>query len=257
VIAALLGAAIPARAADLTVITLNTKHGGAAPWNTADQIGAIVAAHPDIVILQEADASQLEQYVAGINRGLQSTTWHGVYARHCRTGTAPDCSSPTDEAVMILTRLPITDVERRLIWAGDEYFAGRGVLSATVGLDTGASLQVFAVHLPAAQAARGARMTWVKEFLPWARGFPGPRLVGGDFNDNPASSPVVALKQEYVDAFAAKGSGNGATHSHDDAHYVTRIDSLLSAGGLEPTSASVPQVAVSDHRPVVAIVDIW
>ena len=92
----------------------------------------------------------------------------------------------------------------------------------------------------------------MSEFLPWARGFTGARLVGGDFNDDPSSAPIIAIKHEYVDAFATKGSGPGGTHSHDDKTYVSRIDYLFSAGGLRVNSAHVPQVALSDHRPVVA-----
>ena len=251
-LASIVAFARPALAADLTAMTLNTKHGGQAPWRTTDQIDEIVKQHPDVVLLQEAEMSQLDDYVNGINRGLQSTAWHGEYARHCQNGKAPDCSSPTGEAVMILSRLPFTDVEKRLIWAGDEYFVARGVLRVAIRLDSGATVQVFACHLPASEQARDARLAWVDEFLPWARSFSGPRLVGGDFNDDPGSSPIAALRREYIDAWRSKGSGNGGTHSHDDQHYVTRIDYLWSARGLVPVSAFVPQVALSDHRPVVA-----
>ncbi|MCU1385819.1 MAG: endonuclease/exonuclease/phosphatase [Acidobacteria bacterium] len=248
----ILGGAPPVAAAELTAMTLNTKHGGQAPWRTKDQIAEIVAEAPDIVLLQEADSSQLDDYVNGINRGLQSVDWHGEYARHCYAGTPPDCSNATGEAVMILTRLPITGVEKRLIWAADEYVAARGVLRVTVRLDDGTALQIFACHLPAAEAARDARITWVADFLPWARTMAGPRLVGGDFNDDPSSPPIAALRHEYIDAWGSKGSGNGGTHSHDGEHYGSRIDYLWSAGGLVPTKAFVPQVALSDHRPVVA-----
>ena len=223
-LALILASARPALAADLTAMTLNTKHGGQAPWRTTDQIDEIVAERPDVVLLQEADMSQLDEYVNGINKGLQSTAWHGEYARHCRKGTAPDCSSPTGEAVMILSRLPFTDVEKRLIWAGDEYFVARGVLRVTVRLDSGAAVQVFACHLPASEQAGDARLRWLDDFLPWARSAAGPRLVGGDFNDDPASSPITALRRAYIDAWRSKGSGKGGTHSHDDRHYVTRID---------------------------------
>src|SRR4051812_12327364 len=155
-----LGGVRGAVAADLTAMTLNTKHGGEAPWRTADQIAEIVAEHPDVVLLQEADVSQLDDYVNGINRGLQSTDWHGEYARHCNAGKAPDCSNENGGAVMILTRLKITDVEKRLIWAADEYVAARGALHVTVTLDNGASVQVFSCHLPAGDGAGDARIAW-------------------------------------------------------------------------------------------------
>ena len=45
---------------------------------------------------------------------------------------------------MILTRFPITNTEKRLIWAPDQYFVGTRVLGATLRLDDGSSVQVFA-----------------------------------------------------------------------------------------------------------------
>jgi endonuclease/exonuclease/phosphatase family metal-dependent hydrolase len=241
-----------AQPAAITAMTFNTKHGGQAPWNTTDQIAEIVAENPDIVMLQEANSSQLEEYVDGINRGLHSTAWHGEFAYHCDAGHAPDCTRRTDEAVMVLTRLPIVDAEPRLIWSGDEYFVARGVLRVEVRVDARTTAQVFACHLPASEAAGASRIQWVNDFLPWARAFGGARLVGGDFNDDPSSAPVGAMKREYVDAWGTKGTGAGGTHSHDDAHYGTRIDYLFSAGGLRVQSAYTPQVRLSDHRPVVA-----
>jgi len=241
-----------AQSAEFTALTLNTKHGGQAPWNTAAQIAEIVAEHPDVVLLQEANSSQLEEYVNGINKGLNSTAWRGEYAYHCDTGHQPECSSRTDEAVMILTRFPIADVERRLIWAEDQYFVARGVLRVELQLEDGSSVQVFAAHLPASSEAGTARTTWVNAFLPWARSFGGPTLLGGDFNDDASSPAVAAIRREYVDAWGTKGSGQGNTHSHDDKTYSSRIDYLFSAGGLQVRTAHVPQVTLSDHRPVVA-----
>ena len=77
-------------------MTFNTKHGGEPPWNTAAQIAEIVAENPDVVLLQEANSSQLEEYVNGINRGLHTTAWRGESAYHCDAGQAPDCSRRTD-----------------------------------------------------------------------------------------------------------------------------------------------------------------
>ena len=76
----------------LTVLTLNTNHGGQAPWSVANQVAAIVTASPDVVLLQEAHRAQLEQYVRAINDGLGSTAWHGVAARHCVAGANNTCA---------------------------------------------------------------------------------------------------------------------------------------------------------------------
>ncbi|PYR38462.1 MAG: hypothetical protein DMF93_16095 [Acidobacteria bacterium] len=235
----------------LTVVTLNTNHGAQAPWSVADQVAAIVTASPDVVLLQEAHRGQLDQYVAAINAGLGSTAWHGVAAKHCVAGSAPQCTAPTEESVMVLSRLPFVETESRLIWARDDYFVARAALRAAMRLDDGSAVQVFGVHLPPLADAAASRASWVVDFLRWADTRRGPTIVGGDFNDVPSSPPIAAMSQRYVDAWAAKGGGDGATHSRNGRGYVRRLDYLFSSG-LDVSAASVPAVAVSDHRPVVA-----
>lgn len=235
----------------LTVVTLNTNHGGQAPWSVADQVAAIVNASPDVVLLQEAHRSQLEQYVSAINAGLGSSAWHGVAAQHCVAGAANVCTMPTEESVMVLSRLPFIETESRLIWAKDDYFVARAALRAAVRLDDGSAVQVFGVHLPPLADAAASRASWVVDFLHWADTRRGATIVGGDFNDVPSSTPIAAMTQHYADAWAAKGGGDGGTHSRGKSGYVRRLDYLFSSG-LDVNAASVPAVAVSDHRPVVA-----
>jgi len=236
----------------LKVLTLNTNHGGQAPWSVANQVAAIVAQAPDVVFLQEAAVSQLDEYVSGINAGLSTTAWHGAAARHCVSGDAPVCSSPSDEAVMVLSRFPFIEIEPRLIWARDDFLAARGVLRAALQLDDRTIVQAFACHLPALADAVGARATWVAAFRAWADTVRDVRIIGGDFNDRPSSPAVAAMASAYIDAWGSAGSGGGATHAHDNRVYTSRIDYLFSSSGAEVLSAWVPDVTISDHRPVVA-----
>ena len=59
------------------------------------------------------------------------------------------------------------------------------------------------------------------------------------------------MSSAYTDAWASAGSGGGATHTHNNRVYTSRIDYVFSAGA-DVLSASVPDVTISDHRPVVA-----
>src|SRR3954451_16884113 len=99
-IAVLIGAALtsgvrgePTTAATLPVLTFNTKLGGESPYNPSEQIAAIAAARPDIVLLQEALYLQLDQYRNGIARALGDDGWSGRYARHCKHGTMRACDT--------------------------------------------------------------------------------------------------------------------------------------------------------------------
>jgi endonuclease/exonuclease/phosphatase family metal-dependent hydrolase len=236
----------------IRAMTLNTRHGGRAPWSIADQISEIVKEHPDIVFLQEARAGQLEKYVDGINAGLKTSSWHGAVSRHCVAGTALICSSPSAEGVMILSHFHFADVEPRVIWAADEFVAGRAALRVKLLLDDATPLQAFSVHLPALRNAKRARVKWMTTFKGWASMFPGPQIVGGDFNEGPSDAAVASMSADYTNAWSVKGRGDGATHARDDVTFDSRIDYLFSSGGLKVESAFVPQVTISDHRPVVA-----
>jgi hypothetical protein len=63
------------------------------------------------------------------------------------------------------------------------------------------------------------------------------------------------MTRQYADAWAEKGGGSGATHSHDGREYQSRIDYVFSQG-VDVNAASVPAVSISDHRPVVAIYSV-
>jgi endonuclease/exonuclease/phosphatase (EEP) superfamily protein YafD len=236
----------------LKVLTLNTSHGGQAPFSVDDQIAAIAAESPDVVLLQEAHRAQLDLYVKRLNDALGTTAWHGAAAQHCVAGDSERCTSYTEESVMVLSRAPFDETESRLVWARDAYFAARAVLRAALRLDNGTVVQLFGCHLPPLSNATDQRNAWVAEFRRWTDPMSGPRIAGGDFNDSPASSPIAAMTERYADAWAAKGSGGGATHGKGDGAFTTRIDYLFSAG-VTVNAASVPDVSVSDHRPVVAL----
>jgi hypothetical protein len=152
---------------------------------------------------------------------------------------------------MILSRFAFTDVDARLIWAGDAFHVARGVLRVQLLLDDKTPVQAFAVHLPALGSASQARADWMKVFKGWAATFPGARIVGGDFNERPTAPAVASIAGDYVDAFASAGAGSGFTHGNDSGSFDSRIDYLFSSG-VKVTNAFVPQVALSDHRPVVA-----
>jgi endonuclease/exonuclease/phosphatase (EEP) superfamily protein YafD len=236
-------------------MTLNTKHGGEPPGDFQKQIVAITAAAPDILLLQEARYQHLARYVDALNAAMKTGAWHGEYARHCKAGADPDCRTLGDESVMILSRHPFGATERHLVWAADDFWAARAVLRAEVQLGDRDRVQVFTCHLPADPQFGAARRSWVGAFTSWAAEFAAPRLVGGDFNDGARSAAIAAMRAHYTDAWAAKGSGPGGTESEDDRTFPRRYDYFFSAA-LTVESARVPQVRVSDHRPLIVVYGI-
>jgi endonuclease/exonuclease/phosphatase family metal-dependent hydrolase len=251
-----LGAAVPVSAASIKVMTYNTHHGGLAttPATTDDQLDTIAAQNPDVVVLQEPYVSQLSYYVNGLNSRLGTNAWHGTSARHCDAGTQPTCTSYESETVMVLTRLTTLAVNSTLIWAKDDYHVARATIRMSVALADGTPVNVFVCHLPALSNAQTARVTYVAAFQTWAQSFAGPKLVGGDFNDSPGTAPIVAMTQQYSDAWALAGSGPGYTHAHAGT-LTSRIDYWFHDTNGGETLASVSVVGSltdSDHLGVVA-----
>jgi endonuclease/exonuclease/phosphatase family metal-dependent hydrolase len=78
-----------------------------------------------------------------------------------------------------------------------------------------------------------------------------PKLLMGDFNDDPDSRPVRLLRRELRDVVAATGGARG-TYPMPFILPTLRIDYVLACDAFTPVSSRVLHVDVSDHYPVVA-----
>lgn len=76
-----------------------------------------------------------------------------------------------------------------------------------------------------------------------------PLIVVGDFNSTPHHRAYHHLADGLTDAFAEAGSGGGFTY-HADRPFV-RIDHVLVSEEWEAVAATVPDLAVSDHLPLI------
>jgi endonuclease/exonuclease/phosphatase family metal-dependent hydrolase len=254
----LLAGAASAATQPITVTTYNTYHGGRLNGTTG-QLNTIAAQNPDVVVLEEAGASQLSTYANGLNARFGTTAWHGIASKHCNAGTEPTCTAYIDESTIILTRLKTVSSTTRLIWAKDDYHVARGAAQMTVALADGTQVNVFVGHLPAESDAAASRLKYISTFQTWAQSFASPRLVGGDFNDSPDLPSIVAMKQQYSDAWSVLGSGAGYTHSHDLKTLTSRIDYWFSDLGGAAALASVHtagSLADSDHISVTATYNV-
>ena len=127
----------------------------AAPGHES-QLDTIAAENPDVVVLQEAYSTQLAYYVNGLNARQNTTAWHGAFNKTCKAGVEPNCTTYTNESVMILTRLKTRGGDA----AADlgEGLVSRGARDAAdgVALADGTQVNVFVAHLPALVAYAAA-----------------------------------------------------------------------------------------------------
>jgi len=93
-----------------------------------------------------------------------------------------------------------------------------------------------------------------RDLAAWIGGFPGPKIIAGDFN-MPADSGIYRDDWAgYQNAFSRAGLGFGHTkHTKiDRLTYGARIDHVLSGGGLRPVACHVGPDVGSDHLPLGA-----
>lgn len=95
----------------------------------------------------------------------------------------------------------------------------------------------------------GVRATQAQELVTWAAGFGEPRIIAGDFNDNPGASSTSTMAAAYVDSYRQAQADHTATAYTDNpsghTHGCNSIDYIwLSAGatGVSLLDATVPDL---------------
>jgi endonuclease/exonuclease/phosphatase (EEP) superfamily protein YafD len=200
----------------------------------------IAAWHPDIVLLQDVYPYQAKQIADTLYGG------HGDFRYH--------------ETNAIVTRYKI---EREITTPN------RRVQEVTLRLPNGKSIEVVNVHLATAttdlrfwqksawlnhrinRSIRDTELTQTRQILEHSTDLPHtPTLFGGDFN-SPATDVVHRqLTRDFVDAFAAVGTGWGDTFQHRLP--ILRIDHLYANRLFTPVRCRAVTTRHSDHRMVVA-----
>ena len=99
-----------------------------------------------------------------------------------------------------------------------------------------------------------ARMAQARTLRAVLDGLPAPFVAGGDLNAQPQTRAAASAPERYADAFDEAGRGFGYTNPANFP--VSRIDHLLLSQGVRARRAFVPNVVASDHRPLVADLDI-
>ena len=219
----------------LRVITMNC-----AVFSYGNPSADIAAWQPDIILLQDAFPFQVRQVADVLYGGL------GDYRAHQTNG--------------VITRWKISreirDPTRR-----DQ--------QVTIELSSGKQIEVVNVHLLTAatdlrlwhreawvshrnnRAVRLRELSLTRQVLEQTTKFPEtPTIFGGDFNA-PASDIVHReLGRDFVDAFAAAGTGWGDTYQK--RFPILRIDHLYATRHFVPVRCRVVTSKFSDHRMVVA-----
>jgi endonuclease/exonuclease/phosphatase family metal-dependent hydrolase len=260
VIATAMTCSISAAADIVDVVTWNIKTDQSA--SRARQEMAVLAALtplPQIIVLNEANSSNLNIYIQELETQTHRR-WSLAFQPHCRlnrwnTATS-SCDAAEDEGVAILTTLAITSSDGRYFPSADCWHSARGGLHAAIAAGS-TVVQVFAAHLQTGRCQNDAesRLASIASLKAWARDFPSPQLIGGDFNALPSSTEIASgsrgMTAAFIDAWSIAGFGDGYTF--DSARPNRRFDYWFSRGAIvRAVSVPTPPSSLSDHLPVQA-----
>lgn len=208
----------------------------------------ITGENADLVALQEVD------------RGVERTGRRDLFAELAAlTGMTAIFSNNYayqggEYGNAVLTRFPVrrwANTHLRMLRPGEQ----RGVLQVVVDVH-GRDLLVLCTHIDY-RPDDAERLLNVEQFGEVLAQYEGlPVLFGGDFNDTPGSRTYLAMSRTFDDVWAKVGEGDGFTIPSSAP--AKRIDYLWIRKGssLRPLRAWVPETEASDHRPLVAEVEL-
>jgi endonuclease/exonuclease/phosphatase (EEP) superfamily protein YafD len=230
----------------IRVVTWNLGGGYASLREVTD---ALAELEPDLVLLQETPDGP------DVFEGL--LTAHFVGWKWIDGG---DCGA--------LTRWPATVLETRQVgpWDKPQLLSvalpdGGSLLVANVRLEL-PSLELLPLSGRARQRLRNGNASRTAQYPELARLIGERRaerddagvVLGGDFNTVLTARSLDPLRRDLLDVWTVAGRGWGGTTTRDFP--VARIDGFLVGGGLRATRARVVDMGMSDHRAVVADLEL-
>jgi endonuclease/exonuclease/phosphatase family metal-dependent hydrolase len=205
-----------------------------AGWTAARDVLADLT--PDVVLLQECRSGRVALRLADA-LGMEGVTSHRPFSR-LRNG--------------VLYRAPwrVTDLNVRKL-SREGRTLRRGFVAAHLW-QPGIRLTAVSVHLGLSDRERERHARELTDFLSVVK---SPTVLGADLNEGPTGAAARWVAERFYDAFAQAGEGSGETFPAEQP--TARIDYVFVSDELRVERAWVPDIArVSDHRPVVADVDL-
>ncbi|TYR32627.1 hypothetical protein FXV77_18645 [Sphingobacterium phlebotomi] len=153
-------------------------------------------------------------------------------------------NKPREHGHALLSKYAIVESEKRDFSVGDDY--GRGILRAKLNVD-GQNLQVYVTHWGLTEAAR---FNHIKETVMFMNDYPGKSVLMGDLNATPDEHNIITLKSRLLDAT----EDNAYTFNAETP--TKKIDYIFASGDMDITETKVINTTASDHRPIVADINL-
>lgn len=243
IVPAPLHAEAPPPPAAITVLTWNIH------YEDPDEIAeAVDAAGASIVALQEVDAhrrrSGCADQAAEIAAALDMTA---LFGPHLEDATQCGGDEPALHGDAILTSHPV--LEWRHVLLPTRNGEQRGFVEAVLDVGGGRRVRIVSTHFEYRSSSE--RKDQAETLVEHLEGTAEPVVVMGDLNGEPDDPALRPLRQRFVDAWEAAGSGGDGYTSPRRAPR-RRIDYVFAGGGFTPVAAEVLDHGPSDHLPVLA-----
>lgn len=233
--------------ATLRVVTYNIRHGAGMDGRVdlARTAATLSALAPDVVALQEVDQS-----VARSGRVDQAAELGRALGMHAAFASFMDYQGGR-YGLALLSRMPIRSQRVVPLPPGDE---PRAALLVEVEAENGVAVSVVCVHFNwvADDTKRFAQASTLCASLD---ALDTPWIVAGDYNDVPGSRTLALFDARATNA--AKPAGSTATFPADQPE--REIDFVYAAPQgrwLVQQARVVEEKAASDHRPVLAVLEL-
>ena len=191
---------------------------------------------PDVAMLQECRSGRAAVRLAG-SLGMEAASSHRPFSR-------------VRNAVLYRSPWRVTELDVRNLSRQGRTLR-RGFIAAHLW-QPGVRLTAISVHLGLSGREREGH---AQEFTDSLSRVEGPIVVGADLNEAPTASAARWIAERFFDAFAVDGEGSGETFPAQAP--TVRIDYLFVSDEIRIERVWVPgDRSVSDHRPVVADVEI-
>ncbi len=249
----------------LRVMTWNVRRMWGAPGDEGDAIGCVAAAltdaHPDAVALLEISAENTDRLAAEM--GLACV--HHPYREGGGTGRGgiAACSAGDRWQLRGGEGMRFVDDEDWFyvfaeLAAGDRVFNLLAVHLYPYGFDLARRIsagppdqgELVALTAKAARIARG-QSDQSAALLDRIGKLQDPTVLAGDFNSTRDASLHASLREHLTDTWEKSGFGFGGTVRLFE-WFPLRVDHVYASDAFAVAGASVPEVACSDHRPVIA-----
>lgn len=219
-----------------------------------ERVAAIIdSADADIVMLQEVDRrttrSQGADHFAEL---LRLTGVHGVFAKSLNYQGG-------EYGIAVLSRWPVDSVAAVQLKVEPPQERS-GTYEPRIALHVAIRSPHGVVHVVNTHLDPGARATYRKQELIGIMSHmrqhvpeDAALLLGGDLNARPHTDDIMAVSFALTDAFTLCGVGAGETFP---AHAPDRRIDYIFLRKARCSSARVVETQASDHRPLLAIIDI-